>query len=313
MNRQHPFRFGLNASASSREAWIDTAQKAEALGYDTLLVSDHLQSRLAPLAALVAAADATTTLRVGSYVFGNDFRHPVYLAKEAATIDLLSGGRFDLGLGTGWDRNDYEMSGILLDRPGVRVSRLTEAVQIIRGFFTDTPFTFTGKYYTVRDLEGGPKPTQHPHPPLMLGGGGRRMLSLAAREANIVSVNIKTTPEGELDFSSITAEAAAQKVAWVRQASGTRFDDLTLNLLVPLVAVTDKRNQAAEQMLRQYRTPENVFSVEQMPESPSALIGTVDQIVEDLQARRERYGFSYIVVWEPMEQFAPVVERLAGR
>jgi probable F420-dependent oxidoreductase len=312
MNKQHPFRFGLNASAPSREAWIDTAQKAEALGYDTLLVSDHLEEGLAPLAAMVAAADATTTLRVGSYVFGNDFRHPVYLAKEAATIDLLSDGRFDLGLGTGWDRNDYEMSGIPLDRPGVRVSRLTEAVQIIKGFFAGTPFTFAGKYYTVRGLEGNPKPTQHPHPPLMLGGGGRRMLSLAAREADIVSVNAKTTAEGQLDFSSITAEAADQKMEWVQQAAGTRFDDLTLNILVPIVAVTDKRDQAAAQILRAYNIPANTLNVEQVLESPSALIGTVDQIVEDLQARRERYGFSYIVVW-PMEQFAPVVERLAGR
>lgn len=313
MRKQIPFRFGLNTFAASREAWIDTAQKAEALGYDTLLVSDHLQNQLAPLAALVAAAEVTTTLRVGSFVFGNDFRHPVFLAKEAATIDLLSGGRLGLGLGTGYARSDYEQSGIPLDRPGVRISRLAEAVQIIKGFFADAPFTFTGQYYTVRDLHGTPKPVQHPHPPIMLGGGGQRMLSLAAREADIVSVNIKTTAEGGFDFSSITAEAAAQKVAWVRQAAGVRFDTLTLNILVPLVAVTDKRRQAADQMLRQYNVPENVLNVEQVLESPSALIGTVDQIVEDLQARRERYGFSYIVVWQPMEQFAPVVERLAGR
>jgi len=312
MGKQHPFRFGLNTSASSREAWIDKAQRAEASGYDTLLVSDHLNVPFAPFAALVAAADATTTLRVGSYVFGNDFRHPVYLAREAATIDKFSEGRFDLGLGTGWLRSDYEMSGIPLDRPGVRVSRLTEAVQIIKGFFAEGPFTFTGKYYTVRNLKGTPKSIQRPYPPLMLGGGGQRMLSLAAREADIVSVNAKTTAAGGLNFGSLTAEAAAQKVAWVRQAAGQRFDDLTLNILVPLVAITDKRHQAAEQMLQQWNVPESILSVEQVLESPSALIGTVDQIVEDLQARRERYGFSYIVVWA-MEEFAPVVERLAGR
>lgn len=138
------------------------------------------------------------------------------------------------------------------------------------------------------------------------------MLSLAAREADIVSVNVKTTAAGGLDFGSLTAEAAAQKVAWVRQAAGPRFDNLTLNILVPLVAITDKRHQAAEQMLQQWNVPESILSVEQVLESPSALIGTVDQTVEDLQARRERYGFSYIVVWT-MEEFAPVVERLAGK
>ena len=195
----------------------------------------------------------------------------------------------------------------------MRISRLAEAVPIIKGFFADAPFTFTGQYYTVRELKGTPKPVQRPYPPIMLGGGGQRMLSLAAQEADIVSVNIKTTAEGGFDFGSITAEAAAQKVTWVRQAAGVRFDALTLNILVPLVAVTDKRRQAAEEMLRKYNVPENVLNVEQVLDSPSALIGTVDQIVEDLQARRERYGFSYIVVWQPMEQFAPVVERLVGR
>ena len=312
MSKHQPFRFGLNANAASREAWIETAQKAEVLGYDTLLISDHLHDQLAPVAALVAAAEATTTLRIGSFVFGNDFRHPVFLAQEAASIDLLSGGRLDFGLGTGYSLGDYTQSGIPLDPPGIRVSRLVEAVQIIKGFFADDPFSFTGEYYQVRDLIGAPKPAQRPHPPLMLGGGAKRTLSLAAREADIVSVNIKTTAEGGFDFGSLTAEAAAQKVAWVREAASARSDDLILNILVPIVAVTDKPRQAAEATLRHYNIPENILNVDQLLDSPSALIGTVDQIVEMLQARRERYGFSYITVWQPMEQFAPVVERLVG-
>jgi alkanesulfonate monooxygenase SsuD/methylene tetrahydromethanopterin reductase-like flavin-dependent oxidoreductase (luciferase family) len=146
----------------------------------------------------------------------------------------------------------------------------------------------------------------------MIGGGSQRVLSLAAREADIVSVNIKTTAEGTFDFSSLTAEAASQKVAWVREAAGERLDALTLNILVPAVAITEHRRQAAEEMLRRTGIPESVMTVEQALASPSLLYGTVDQIVEDLQVRRETYGFSYIVVWEPMEQFAPIVERLAG-
>jgi probable F420-dependent oxidoreductase len=311
---QHPFRFGINVSgAVSRAEWIAKARKAEALGYDTLLMSDHLHNELAPVAALVAAAETTSTLRLGSFVFGNDFRHPVLLAQEAATIDLLSDGRLEFGIGTGYWHEDYEQSGITLDPPGVRINRLVEAVQIIKGLFGDAPLTYHGEHYTVRGLDGLPKPVQRPHPPIMIGGGGRRVLSFAAREADIVSVNIKTTAEGTFDFSSLTAEAAAQKVAWVREAAGERFDRLTLNILVPALAITESRRQTAEEMLRQSGISGNVMSVEQALESPSVLCGTVDEIVEDLQVRRERYGFSYIVVWEPMEKFAPVVERLAGK
>ncbi len=313
MGQQHPFRFGIQVSgAPSRGAWIATAHKAEALGYSTLLVDDHLGNPLAPLPALAATAEVTTTLRIGTFVLANDFRHPVLLAREAATVDLLSDGRLELGLGTGYALPDYIQSGIPLDPPGVRVSRFAEAVQIIKGMFADTPLTFEGRYYSVHDLNGLPKPMQRPHPPILIGGGGQRMLSIAAREADIVSVNIKTTPAGAFDFSSLTAEATAQKLVWVHEAAGERFDALELNLLVPVVAITDNQRSAAEQMLRHWGIPAEAFSVEQVLESPSALLGSVDQIVETLQARRERSGFSYIVVWEPIEQFAPIVARLAG-
>jgi probable F420-dependent oxidoreductase len=288
------------------------ARKAEALGYSTLLVDDHLGNPLAPLPALVAAAEATTRLRIGTFVLANDFRHPVLLAREAASVDLLSGGRLELGLGTGYALADYSQSGIRLDPPGVRVSRFAEALQIVKGLFADAPLTFAGRYYSIHDLNGLPKPAQRPHPQLLIGGGVKRMLSLAAREADIVSVNIKTTPTGGLDFSSLTAEAAAQKVAWVREAAGDRFQALELNLLVPLVAITDNQRGTAEQLLRKWGIPAEALNVEQVLESPSALLGSVDQIIETLQARRERYGFSYIVVWQPMEQFAPIVARLSG-
>jgi probable F420-dependent oxidoreductase len=317
MDPSRAFRFGiLTGGAASREAWTDKARQAEALGYSTLLIDDHLYNPFAPLTALVSAADATTSLRVGSLVFGNDFRHPALLAREAATLDILSDGRFELGLGTGYWREDYEQSGMELESPGTRVSRFEEAVQVIKGLFADEPFTYTGDYYTIRNLNGLPKPAQLPHPPLLLGGGGKRMLSIAAREANIVSINIRTTAEGGFDSSSITPEATDQKIAWVREAAGARFHDLELNVLV-FPVVTDQPRQLAEQMLREWKLPADEAGIDGLLAESASLFGTVDEIVEALQARRQRFGFSYIAVGEyyqadVMERFAPVVARLAG-
>ena len=317
MDQSRAFRFGiLTGGAASRGEWTDKAKQAEDLGYSTLLIDDHLYNPFALLTALVSAADATTSLRVGSLVFGNDFRHPVVLAKEAATLDVLTDGRFELGLGTGYARPDYEKSGITLQSPGTRVSRFEEAVQVIKGLFAEDTFTYEGKHYTIRNLNGLPKPVQKPYPPLLLGGGSKRMLSIAAREANIVGINIRTTAEGGLDFSSATAEATEQKITWVREAAGARFDDLELNVLV-FPVVTDQPRQAAEQILHEWERPTDEASIDGfLAESPS-LFGTVDQIVEDLQARRQRFGFSYIAVGEyfqadVMERFAPVIARLAG-
>jgi len=255
-------------------------------------------------------------LRVGSLVFGNDFRHPAILAKEAATLDVLTDGRFELGLGTGYSSGDYEKMGITLQPPGTRVSRFEEAVRIIKGLFADEALTFAGNYYTINDLNGLPKPCQKPHPPLLLGGGSKRILSFAAREANIVGINAKTTAEGGLDFSSITPEATEQKIAWVREAAGARFRDLELNILV-IPIVTDQRRQVTEQKLRDHEMPIDEDNIAWMLASPLFLFGTVDQIVEDLQARRQRFGLSYIAVGEyfqadVMERFAPVIARLAG-
>jgi probable F420-dependent oxidoreductase len=315
MSKLHPFRFGLfsGTGMASREEWRNYARCVESAGFSTLLMGDHQIIPLGPIAGMVAAADATTSLRVGSYMFGNDFRNPVILAQEAASVDLLSGGRLELGLGTGWYKGDYAMSGVPLDSPGARVGRLEEAVQVIKGFFGDRPFDFAGRYYSVRGLEGTPKPAQKPHPPMAIGGGSKRILSLAAREADIVSFNVRTTRDGWLDPSSTSPEAAAEKVVWVREAAGERFDELELNVLVTTVNVTDRRRDAVRDWLRDSEMPTDDANVEIWLQSPSLLIGTVDQIVEDLLARRQRYGFSYITIFEPMEPFIPVVERLAGR
>ena len=317
MDQSRAFRFRiLTGGAASRKVWIDKARRAEYLGYSTLLIDDHLYNAFALLTALVSAADATTSLRVGSLVFGNDFRHPGILAKEAATLDVLTDGRFELGLGTGYSRDDYEQLDIALQSPGTRVSRFEEAVQIIKGLFADEALTFAGNYYRINNLNGLPKSVQKPYPPLLLGGGSKRILSFAAREANIVGINVRTTAEGSLDFSSITPEATEQKIAWVREAADLRFRDLELNILV-FPIVTDQPRQAAEQMLHEFEMPTDDASIDGMLASPTYLFGTIEQIVEDLQARRQRFGFSYIAVAEyfqadVMERFAPVIAKLAG-
>src|SRR5690349_17906840 len=317
MSHSRTFRFGiLTRGAASRTAWVDKAKQAESLGYSTLLIDDHLDNTFAPLTALISAANATTALRVGSLVFGNDFRHPVILAKEAATLDVLTDGRFEFGLGTGYWHGDYEQSGITLQSPGTRVSRFEEAVRIIKGLFADDAFTCEGNYYIIRDLNGLPKPLQKPYPPLLLGGGSKRMLSIAAREANIVGINVRTTAEGGLDLSSITPEATDQKIAWVQQAADERFQELELNVLA-FVIVTDQRRQAAEQTLREFELPIDETRIHGILASPTFLFGTVEQIVEDLQARRQRFGISYIAVGDyiqadVMERFAPVIAKLGG-
>jgi probable F420-dependent oxidoreductase len=286
---------------------------AEASGYSTLLVGDHIDGDFSPFAALVAAATVTSTLRLGTYVLANDFYNPVLLARDAASLDVLSDGRLELGLGSGFYATDYAQSGIPLEPPGLRISRFEEALQIIKGALTQTPFSFEGRYYTVHDLQGLPRPIQQPRPPIMVGGGAKRTLSLAARQADIVSVNIKTTPEGGYDLGTIKAAAAAQKVAWVREAAGERIDTLELNILVPFVKVTDNPRQSVEELLHAMNVPAEIFSVDDALESPSVLMGSVDQIVDTLVERRQRYGFSYIANWAPIEEFAPVVAHLAGR
>jgi probable F420-dependent oxidoreductase len=314
VKKPRPFRFGVTSNgATTREAWLALARKVESQGYSTLLISDHLYNQIGPVSALIAAADATTTLRVGSFMFANDFRHPLFLAQEAATIDLLSGGRFELGLGTGWLLKDYESSGIVFDQPGVRIARMEEAVQVVKGCWGDKPLTFSGAHYNVKELNGLPKPAQKPRPPIMIGGGAQRVLSIAAREADIVSINFKSTREGWADFSSIRPNAIDQRIQWVREAAGDRFEDLQLNNFAFIAAITDQPRQAAQQALQNFGETIEDTSIDEWMASPMVLVGTVDQIIQDLQLRRERFGISYIVLRESVaDAFAPVIERLAG-
>jgi probable F420-dependent oxidoreductase len=316
VSQQYPFRFSLNAiSSASREQWKATARRIEDLGYSVLSVGDHLWTQLAPLTSLMSAAEVTSKLRLGSFVFGNDFRHPVILAREAATIDLLSDGRLELGIGTGWERADYECAGIALDPAGVRVSRFEEAVQIIKKMFCDEPVYFTGHHYTITNLTGLPKPVQRPHPPILIGGGSRRMLTIAACEADIVSVNVKTTAEGTMDIKTFTAKATDQKIAWIREAAGERFHTLELNILILAVMITNERQAAVEKLAREWGINLEEITLEELLESPYLLIGSEDQIVDILQERRERFGISYCTIFgeQYMDMFAPIVARLAGQ
>ena len=311
MIRLRPFRFGVIVyQAKSKDEWVARAQRAENLGYSTFLVPDHLEDQLAAVPALVAAAEATSSIRIGSSVFDNDFRHPVMLAKEAATIDLLSGGRFELGIGAGWAQPEYKQAGISFDVGSIRVNRLEEALHIIKGLFAAEPLNFSGKYYTVTNLEGFPKPIQRPHPPIFVGGGSKRILSIAAREANIVGFGPKSRADGSgLDVTDATAEATERKVAWVRQAAGERFKELELNAIVFTVMVTDNRQQASEHLTQRFQ-----MTAQQILEMPHCLVGTVDQITEDLLYRREKFGISYVSIFEEsIEAFAPVVARLVGK
>ncbi|OGR24233.1 MAG: hypothetical protein A2139_11150 [Desulfobacca sp. RBG_16_60_12] len=325
-----PFRFGAISAALSREEWAAFARKVEDLGYATFLLGDHpAMGGFGPLTALMAAADATTTLRLGTHVLANDFRHPVMLVQEVATLDLLSGGRFELGLGAGWWRADYESLGIPFDPPRVRVSRLEEAVPLIKRLFQEDSVTVSGTHYQVQDVHLSPKPAQRPYPPFFIGGGGKRVLSLAAREADIVGLDPIGTPAGTKDLATITAEAMNQQIGWVREAAGGRFDTLELETFVFAVAVTENRRQAAQQVVQYLtRLPPTFMSntgrsVEEILASPRFLIGTVKQITEELLACRERYGISYITVADlpgmsfgmpsNIDALSPVVARLAGK
>jgi probable F420-dependent oxidoreductase len=309
---KRPFRFAIQTSrAESREAWAEKARRIEHLGYSTLFMPDHFTDQLSPVPALMAAADATANLRIGTLVFDNDYRHPVVLAKDCATLDLLSNGRLELGIGAGWMRTDYDTAGMPYDRAGTRISRLEEGLAIIKALHAEGPVNFAGKHYTITNYEGLPKPVQKPHPPILIGGGMPRILSLAAREADIVGVNFSLEPGAVNRDVMKTGDAAStdEKMRWIRDAAGTRFDDIELNVTVFVAIVTDDRDGMVERIAPGFGMPPA-----DVLDSPHALIGSVDQIVETLEARRERYGFSYIAFsGDVHEQLAPVVARLAGK
>lgn len=308
-----PFRFGVGVGPSrSRAEWAEKARRLEDLGYDTLTVPDHLADFFAPMPALVSAAEATTTLRVGTNVLNNDFRHPVLVAREAATVDLLTGGRLQLGLGAGHMQSEYDQVGLSFDRGSIRVERLAEAVAVIKGLLGGEQVTFAGRHYRVTAHTIHPLPVQRPHPPIVVSGNGRQLLTLAAHKADIVGLSGITFRRGGTapDLSGWKVSGVDERARLIREVSGDRYAGLELNVLVQRVVVTDDRREVAEELASRW----NQLSPDEILQSPYVLIGSVNQMIDDLQARRERWGISYFTVFEPyMEAFAPVVAQLGGR
>lgn len=305
----HPFRFGITAArARDGAAWARLARRAEELGYATLVMPDHLTDQLAPVPALAAAAAATTRLHVGPFVLANDYRHPLVMAREAATLQLLSGGRFELGLGAGWMRSDYRQLGLPYERPGARVDRLVASLDITRRLFAGETVTRRGPLFPLVGARLDPPPD--PVPPIMVGGGGPRILRIAARHASIIGLLAQFDARGRPMLRQGTEAATLGKVDTLRRAAGDRFDTLELNVLVVDAALAGgERSLGASALALLKGAGAGVVGG-----SPYVLYGTVERLRETLLRRRERLGISYYI-WSSrhIETMAPLVEALAGR
>lgn len=318
MSADRAFRFGIHTSdAAPGPAWGDAARRIEDLGFSTLLLRDHFDTQLAPVAAMTAAAVSTQRLRVGALVLANDYRHPVVLAKELATIDHLSSGRLEIGLGAGWMAPDYEQAGMPFDPPGVRVSRLQESVAVLAALLHGGPVDHAGEHYTLTGHTLYPPPVQRPRPPIMIAGGGPRMLRFAAREADIVGLNPARKSNAEWEDQNLgdaTADATDRKLAWIREAAGDRYDGLELSIVVPFVIVTDDREGTATAIAGSLPSDTDAdLSAAGVLASPHVLIGTVDEICDTIRERRDRWDLSYYVFNDDaIDTVAPIVARLAG-
>jgi probable F420-dependent oxidoreductase len=289
--------------------WAESARELESLGYSTLFVPDHLDEGYGPITAMATAAAATTTLRVAPAVFAADFRHPAILARELASIDQLSQGRLEVGIGAGYQVNDYAGAGLTMDPPGVRVSRLIEHVTVLRGLFADGPFDFTGEHYQITALDGSPRPYRPGGPPILVAGGGRRLLTFAAAHADIVGVNASIpTSTGRPSAPDALPASIDQKLSWVREAAGARFDEIEIHAWLRFAQTTVDAPSAAARIASTFgASPDEVLA------SPIVLIGDIGEIVERLHERRDRWGYSYYTLQQPAaREFAPVLARLAG-
>jgi probable F420-dependent oxidoreductase len=292
----------------------ERARVAEDLGVTCLVLPDHLVEQPAPMPVLATVAALTERMRVSAFVHNNDLRHPAVLAQELATLDYLSEGRLDVALGAGWNESEYQAIGLRYDPAPVRQSRLAESVAVIKGCFGPEPFSFSGEHYTITDYDAAPKPVQRPHPPFFIGGGGRRTLELAAREAQTVGLAPRIRRDGRPDPRSFTWAATEEKIAWVRSAAGDRFDRLTFNVYPSFwpVTVTDDLQGEAERVCGALaeRTGIEITTTEVI-ESPHLFIGSRDRFVDKFTELRERLGISSFLVGD-LDLLGPVVERLAG-
>ncbi len=315
-----PFQFFFSTNGLPARRVTEVAIKAEALGYAGSTISDHIRDKLGPIALMTHVAAVTTRLRVGIAVLNNDLRHPVVLAQELASIDQLSGGRLIVGIGAGWNESEYQALGITYDRAGVRIDRLAEAIAILKAAFQG-PVSHSGEHYRVEGLQEFPRSIQKPHPPFLIGGSGKRILSLAAREAQIVGITESNLPGGASDIANASARATDSKVEWIRSAAGYRLADLEIHShpLNRCAQVTDSGRASLRRLVDWFAANGGQQTTEnELDESPHVLVGSVDHIVEKLQAMRARWGINVVTLDElegygQLDEFAPIVARLAGR
>lgn len=305
-----PFRFSASLGGIPPTDIAQTARRAEELGYSAVTMPDHLDDQPAALLALTVAAIATKTLRVMPLVLGNDYRNPVVLAKELATLDAVSDGRLDFGIGAGWMTTDYEFSGIPNDRPGMRIERLSESVDVIQALLRGDTVDHHSEHYNIAGTLSSPLPAQDDGIPLMLAGGKQKMLTLAGAKADIVGINVGLTA-GVIDDragADATAERTDRKLDWVRDGAGARFDDLELQTRTHLAMIVDDREAVAAEM-----APLLGITAADALASPHALVGTVQQCIDEVRHWRDRWGISFVSIDAgEMDDFAPVVEALAG-
>jgi probable F420-dependent oxidoreductase len=317
-----PFRFAVQATnAAGGREWRDTVRKVEDLGYSTLFLADHYlgpgpaqkvartpRQDLAPIAAMAAAAAVSETLRIGCRVFCIDYHVPAVLAKEAATLDLLSDGRLEMGIGAGWSETEYNAMGLTFDRPGRRIAKLAEVVALIKAHWDGGELDYAGQQVQVRGYAGRPRPVQRPHPPIMIGGAGPRMLSFAGREADIVSMS--SVPFVARDSDGLDPKTVAQRrTDVVRTAAAERYGRLDIESSPYFTAITDDTEAALAKAASSTGIPAEVLR-----EHPNVMIGSLESVVEMLHSRRESLGVNYVTVQQSqIEAFAPVVERLRGR
>ena len=310
-----PFHFLADVSEIVDGAELAArARRAEQLGYHSLVLPDHLIGQLSPVVTMATVAAVTSTLRMSAFVMNNDLRHPAVLAQDLASMDVLSGGRLDIAIGAGWNKPEYDAIGLAFDPAPVRQARLAESITVLKGLFAGSPFSFAGEYYTITDYAAEPVPVQRPHPPFFIGGGGRRTLSLAGREADIVGLAPRILANGAVDAASLTLAAAREKIGWVRDAAGDRFDSLEFNIYPSTwpVTVTDDLRGEARRVIDGLRSRTGIeLTEDEVIDSPHLFIGSTDRLVEKFLQLREELGISSIMLGT-VDELTPVLERLVS-
>ncbi len=317
-----PFRFAVQAAnAAGGREWRETVRKAQDLGYSTLFLADHYlgpgpaqkiartpRQDLAPIAAMAAAAAVSDTLRIGCRVFCIDYHVPAVLAKEAATLDLLSDGRLELGIGAGWSETEYNAMGLTFDRPARRIAKLAEVIALVKAHWAGEQLDYAGQQVQVRGYAGRPRPVQRPHPPIMIGGGGPRMLAFAGREADIVSMS--SVPFVARDTDGLDPQAVARRrTDVVRDAAGERYARLEIESSPYFTVITDDSETALTNA-----SATTGIAADVLRAHPNVMIGSLEHVVEVLHSRRESLGVNYVTVQQSqIESFAPIVDRLHGR